>query len=198
AVQARLRANLDALRRPARYQTQPPPRVERALYIGPNGAPGGAGAVRRPAPPRQASAPPPRQAPAPPPRRAAAPPPAPPEPPVMPSGRVRIAELAGSMLWAAPLVAILAAPATAILGIDLSTNPQQVAYLYGMSLLGTWTTLIPGKVLEGRKLDATMRRLIALGGGLALGAIGIVLAQCLRLGFDESHQFFKHPNNLEL
>jgi hypothetical protein len=116
----------------------------------------------------------------------------------LPSARVRIAELAGSMLWAAPLVALLAVPAVAILGIDPSTNPQQVAYLYGMSLLGTWMTLIPSKVLEARKVDMTMRRLVSLAAGLGLGAVGIALAQGLQLGFGESHQFFRHPKNLEV
>ena len=79
-----------------------------------------------------------------PPRQAAAPPP--PEPPPLPSGRVRIAELAASMLWAAPLLALLTIPAAALLGIDPSSNPQQLAYLYGMALLGTWTALVPNKV----------------------------------------------------
>src|SRR5262249_11258953 len=134
-------------------------------------------------------------APSPPPRRPVAPPPEPPSPP---SGRVRVAELAGSMLWAAPLVALLAVPATAILDIDLHANPQHVAYLYAMSLLGTWLALILSKVLETRKLDMTLRRVIALAGGVGLGAIGIALAQSLQLGFTESHQFFKHPKNLEV
>jgi hypothetical protein len=102
------------------------------------------------------------------------------------------------MLWAAPLVALLAVPATAILDIDLHANPQQVAYLYAMSLLGTWLALILSKVLETRKLDMTLRRVIALAGGVGLGAIGIALAQSLQLGFTESHQFFKHPKNLEV
>jgi hypothetical protein len=186
AVQARLRANWEALKRPARYQA-PPPRVERAVYTGPNGAP--PAGVRRAAAARPAPAPPP-------PRRAAAPPP-PPEPPAMPSGRVRTAELAGSMLWAAPLVALLSAPAAAMLGIDVPTNPQQWAYLFGMSLVGTWITLIPSKVFETRKVDSTTRRLFYLAAGLGVGAIGIALAQGLQLGFGESHALFKHPKNLE-
>ncbi len=147
AVQARLRANWEALKRPGRYQAQPPPpRVERAIYTSPDGAP--AGGVRRPAPPRQTPAPPPR-------RVAAAVPPPPPEPPSLPSGRVRIAELAGSMLGAAPLLALLAVPAIAMLGIDAPTNPQQVAYLYGMSLLGTWLSLICSKLLEAAQAGYT-------------------------------------------
>ena len=67
------------------------------------------------------------------------------------SGRVRTAELASSMLWAAPLLALLTVPAAALLGIDLSGDPQQLALLYGMALLGTWTTLVPNKLIEARK-----------------------------------------------
>jgi hypothetical protein len=186
-VQARLRANWDAIRSPGRYQAQPAPRVQRVASPAPNGAP--AAGIRQAAQARKAPAP------SPPPRRPAAPPREPPSPP---SGRVQVAELAGSMLWAAPLVALLAVPATAILDIDLHANPQQVAYLYGMSLLGTWLALIQSKALETRKLDTTMRRLLAVAAGVGLGAIGIALAQSLQLGFRETHQFFKHPKNLEL
>jgi hypothetical protein len=181
-VQARLRANWDALKRPGKYQA-PPPRVQRVATTAPRAG------VRQPAPARQA--------PAPPPQRIVAPTP-PPEPTTLPSGRVRTAELAGSMLWAAPLLALLAVPATAILGIDPYTSPQQVAYLYGMSLLGTWLSLISGKVFETRKLDMTMRRLLSLVAGLGLGAIGIALVQALQLDFGESHQFVRHPKNLDV
>jgi len=184
-VQARLRANWEALKCPGRYQPQPQPRVQRIASAPPNATP--RAGVRQPSPLRQAP---------PPPRRAAAPPT--PAPPSLPSGRVRFAELAGSMLWAAPLLALLAVPATAILGIDPSSSPQQVAYLYGMSLLGTWITLIPSKLLETRALDGTMRRVVALAAGLVVGAIGIALAHSLQLGSSKSHQFFDQPKNFEV
>ena len=44
-----------------------------------------------------------------------------------------------------------------------------------MALLGTWTALIPSKVVETRKLDGTNRRLIFLAAGLLLGVVGILL-----------------------
>jgi hypothetical protein len=178
AMQARLRANWEALRRPGRYQAQPRPRVQRIASAPPNATP--RAGVRQPSPLRQAP-----QQPA-------------PAPPSLPSGRVRFAELAASMLWAAPVLALLAVPAIAILGIDPSSSPQQVAYLYGMSLLGTWITLIPNKVLETRAMDGTTRRLVAFAGGLVVGAIAIALRHILQLGAGEWHQFFGQPKNFEV
>lgn len=126
-------------------------------------------------------------------RRVAAPPP---EPPPLASGRVRTAELAGSMLWAAPLLALLTIPAAAILGIDVPNEPQQLAFLYGMALLGTWTTLVPNKLTEFREIDWINRRLIALATGLIVGGAGLVLAQSLRLDLSPQRAFFDHPGNL--
>ena len=121
-------------------------------------------------------------------RRVAAPPP---EPPPLASGRVRTAELAASMLWAAPLVALLTIPAAALLGIDLSSDPQQLAFLYGMTLLGTWTTLVPNKLIEARKLDGTNRRLIALAAGLLVGGVGLVLARIATARLEPAARVFR-------
>ena len=131
-----------------------------------------------------------RRAVAPSPAPAPAPPPVPPDPPAMPSARVRFAELAASMLWAAPLLALLAVPAAAALEIDPSRQPQQAAYLYLMALLGTWTAIIPAKALETRRLDGASRRLIAAGAGWLTGFAGIHLARGLRLGLAPQDEFF--------
>ena len=88
-----------------------------------------------------------------------------------------MAELAASMLWAAPLLALLTVPAAALLGIDLSSDPQQLAFLYGMALLGTWTTLVPNKLIETRKLDWDQPAPDCLAAGLLVGGVGLVLAQ---------------------
>jgi hypothetical protein len=121
---------------------------------------------------------------------------APPEPPPLASGRVRIAELAGSMLWAAPLLALLTVPTAAIIGIDVAGDPQQLAFLYGMALLGTWTTLAPNKLIEAKKLDGTNRRLIGLAAGLGLGGVGLLLARVLRLDLTPQRAFFDNAGNL--
>ena len=94
-------------------------------------------------------------------------------------------------------VALLTIPAAALLSIDPSGQPQQFAYLYGMTLLGTWIALVPGKVVETRRLDGTNRRLISLAAGLLLGIIGTVLAHNTRLGLNVQNAFFSEPQNLE-
>jgi eukaryotic-like serine/threonine-protein kinase len=111
---------------------------------------------------------------------------------------VRLAELTNSMLWAAPLLALLTIPAVALLGIDPASNPQQLAYLYGMSLLGTWFALVPSKVVETRKVDGTNRRLIFLAAGLLLGLVGILLSNSLRLELEPQREFFDQPRNFQV
>jgi eukaryotic-like serine/threonine-protein kinase len=182
-IEERVRANLDALRRPRAYQA-PSPSPARNQVTPPQAPPARNGTVRQAAYARPAS----KQ-----PTRRIAPPP---EPPALPSGRVRMAELASTMLWAAPMVALLTVPAAALLGIDLSSDPQQLAFLYGVTLLGTWTTLVPNKLIEARKPDGINRRLIALAAGLLVGGFGLVLARALRLDLIPQHEFFDNPRYL--
>jgi hypothetical protein len=92
------------------------------------------------------------------------------------------------MLWAAPLLALLTVPAAGALGIDPSRHPEQLAYLYGLALLGTWGTLIPNKVLETRRIVGNARRVVGLGVGLLTGVAAVSLAHLVRLdGLDAHH-----------
>jgi hypothetical protein len=177
-IKQRIRANIDALRRPGLYpvRSQPAPNP---------GRPAAVGALRRANYARAATPEPPRQ------------PPPPPEPPPVPSGRVRLAELSSSMLMASVLLALLMVPAPSLLGIDLAKDPQQLAYVFGMALLGTWTALIPNKAVEMRRFDQTTKRLIAMGGGLLLGVVGAVLASNVQVGLNVQNAFFAEPRNLE-
>jgi hypothetical protein len=127
----------------------------------------------RPAAPPRTPATAPRPGPAPRPRRTT--PPAPLEPPPMPSGRVRLAELAGSMIWAALFVIVLSAFAAAALGVDVPAEPQRFAYLVGLGLLGTWGILITNKVLEGRTVDRTTRGLLNVALGVLVALAGLAL-----------------------
>ena len=102
-------------------------------------------------------------------------------PPPLPAGRIRVAELASSMLWAAVTSALLGLAAGALLGLDVQAAPQQVAHLIVMALLGTWSVLAAGKVTEGRPFDPNARRLLSLANGLVLGIVGLVVGWWLRV-----------------
>jgi len=78
-----------------------------------------------------------------------------------------------------------------LLGIEPSSDPQQLAYLFGMALLGTWTALIPNKAIETRRFDKTTARLIGLGGGLLLGVVGS------GIGMAGGLLFVRYINNIE-
>jgi hypothetical protein len=177
-VQERIRANWEALRRPATYQ-RPLPRPRGRTQV--RSQPIATG----------------NSAPTPPPGLVRAPAAPPPEPPAVPSGRVRVAELASSMLWAAPMAALLTLPSASALGINVERSPEQVAYLYGLGLLGTWAALIPNKIFENPPLDMTTRRLISLVAGLVVGGLGIVLARLLQPGLSAQHWLFRKPQDLE-
>jgi FtsH-binding integral membrane protein len=92
-----------------------------------------------------------------------------------------VAELTASMLWAAVALALLAAPAAGALGIDPDREPQRLAFLYGMGLLGTWTALGVNKTLENRTLAKTSRRLVAGAAGAAIGGVGAAFAHALQI-----------------
>ena len=170
-IQDRLRANWRAMRSPQDYPKLGGAAARRARrYVRP-------AVLDRAAYASAPVAPPPAE-----------PAPQPPEPPVQPSPRARVAELTASMLWSAVVLALLAVPAAAALRVDIDRDPQQIAYLYGMGLLGTWTALGMNKFLEHRRVDSTSRRLVALAGGAALGGVSLPLAQGLHIQ-DQSMNF---------
>jgi serine/threonine protein kinase len=154
-----------------------PPRARTAAYVPPW--------ARRQPPPAPARRPsPPRPAPSPPPARrvrlvATAPmtPPEPPPAPVpLPSGRLRLAELAGSMAWAAPWAALLSLLGAGLTQVDLARRPQDLGFLFALTLAGSWTALVANKVAEGREVDTTARRLVQLTIGVAVGLFAWLLA----------------------
>ena len=109
------------------------------------------------------------------------PPPPPPEPVPMPSGRIRLAELATSMITSALVLGALMFPATAALEINPDRDPQQIAYVYLMALLGAWASLIPAKAAEGRRIDPLSLRMIAGVIGWGVGLVGVHLFQLLAI-----------------
>jgi eukaryotic-like serine/threonine-protein kinase len=163
-IAQRLRA---AWQRPQARPPQPPPQV-RTQVPPARPQPQPRPQVRRPQPPVQL--------------KPVKPPEPPPPPPSLPGARVRVAELAGSMLWAALATAVLAVIAAVWLGVDLNARPEQLVYLYTTALLGTWGVLLPAKALEGRKVNVKVRKLIYLVIGVLVGLAVWALAGWLGVG----------------
>ena len=113
---------------------------------------------------------------------------APPPPfvaPPLPSGRVRVAELSESMLIAAPVAFLLSSlclPSFNILGIDLPPRPPQLALLFGMTLLGSWTVLMASKLWEAKPTSAVNRHFGMAAVGVALWVAATALAHWSGLG----------------
>jgi eukaryotic-like serine/threonine-protein kinase len=176
-VQERIRANWLALKQPGAYrrtavnQARPAPARPQPVAGRPRPAP----LPARPAPPRVP----------------------PPEPPPIPGARVRVAELTGSMLWAAAMLALLTLPAAVALGVDLERSPNQLAYIYGLGLAGTWAALVANKLFEHRSPDVSTRRFVALIAGLVVGAVAIVLGGAMQVDLPLSRQFINNPQRFE-
>jgi hypothetical protein len=109
-----------------------------------------------------------------------------PPPPIAP--RQRVADLAGSMLGAAPLAAIAAFvsfPAYEALASPAQAEPLQLAFLFAMALLGSWLVLIPAQArdrsLAGRSMTHRAPFLLT---GLMLGGLGLAIVEWTHLGLD--------------
>jgi len=107
---------------------------------------------------------------------------APPRAPALPAARARVAELSASMLAAALFTAVMAYPTALALGVDVPGRPEQLAFLGGLSLLGTWAVLVPSRLAEGRRLGPPARRACLFAGGAAVGLLGAGLASWVELG----------------
>jgi serine/threonine protein kinase len=105
--------------------------------------------------------------------------PSPPTAQPLPSVRVRIAELTGSMIWATVATALLCLPIAVTGAIDLRTDPQNLAFLFAMTLAGSWGILTANKVIEGRKVEPMIKRFIYLFVGAGLGVLGTFLSSWL-------------------
>jgi serine/threonine protein kinase len=107
----------------------------------------------------------------------------PPEPP-LPAGRVRLAELLTSMVLATPVAALaagLCVPLFRAFSIHAPQNPQQLAYLFAVTLAGTWIVLATTKAWEVHPETALARRGAFLGMGSLLGLGAVALAQWVLL-----------------
>ena len=104
------------------------------------------------------------------------PPEPPPSPQPLPSGRIRVAEVAGSMLWATPWAVLGSLLVGSIIQVDLGRRPQDLGYLFAMTMIGSWAVLIANKPAEGKESNLTARRIVQLLVGAGLGVVASVLS----------------------
>ena len=94
----------------------------------------------------------------------------------------RVGELAGSMLAAAFVSAIVTALAV-MLGQEAINNgghsASGAAWLWSATTLGSWLVLAAGKLWEPRQGEQVKRRFVQLVMGLALGSLLLLLQQFL-------------------
>ena len=106
-----------------------------------------------------------------------------------PAARERMADLAGSMLFAAAAVTALAVVMVLLRG--QTAQPEQFAWLTLTSTLGAWAVLVPAKLWEGRPGEQALRRFALLVIGLGLGAVafGIDRLLLVNLPFEVTPQW---------
>lgn len=94
--------------------------------------------------------------------------------------RDKFTELLGSMLMAGVVSTALVVVA-ALVGAGLPT--ENLVWLALVGTAGSWAVLVPAKLWEGRPGEPIFRRLVLLGGGLAVGffAFGMDRALLLKL-----------------
>jgi hypothetical protein len=106
--------------------------------------------------------------------------------------REQLADLAGSMILAAGISALMSLVVVLLRGGDVAK--EQFAWLLTVSALGSWAVLIPAKFWERSAGDQTLRRVCMLVVGLAVGGVAYLAADTLMITFPDSHGF--HGNKV--
>jgi hypothetical protein len=94
-------------------------------------------------------------------------------------GGQRTVDLTSSLSLA--LVSTALVTAAVHLATDLIPEAADIAFFGGVTLLASWTLIVPAKMWEGRPGDALYRRLIQSALGAGIGAVAFVLQQYLML-----------------
>ncbi len=125
-------------------------------------------------------------------------------PPPLPSVRVRVAELTGSMLGAAPVTlvgSLLLLPVMELFLNGPKSDPRQMAVVFGMALLTSWTFLTAGKLWESNPHGLGPRtgfrkQLLMLLPGALVGLSGFGLWQASHAGPISSNSVVVEALNL--
>jgi len=95
-----------------------------------------------------------------------------------------VAELTGSMMWAAPVAALVSALSLPLVNLaqDTPTDPRVMAVLFGTSLLASWALMIAGKVGEGTARATWRRQLLMAPVGALVGLCAFGLWDATQVG----------------
>lgn len=96
----------------------------------------------------------------------------------------RLTELTASMLMSAFVVGVVTFLTLIVAGIPIDGSTRSwtsYSWIALMSLLGTWSLLIPAKMWEGRDGDEVRRRFLNLVLGLTMGLVGYGLTNFLAM-----------------
>ena len=95
--------------------------------------------------------------------------------------REKFTELTGSMLLSALVCVVLSVVAFLVLQPSYDNNlvSAQFMWLAMLATAGAWMILVPSKLWEGTRGDATLRRFVLLMMGLALGGFGFLVQSVL-------------------
>jgi hypothetical protein len=93
--------------------------------------------------------------------------------------RERITSVLGSMLFAAGTAAVISM--LLLLARGTPPEPSQLAWLWIVSTLGTWSVLVPAAQWQAAPGDGTLRRFAMLVIGLGVGVAGWGLSEYLNV-----------------
>jgi len=104
--------------------------------------------------------------------------------------KVRITELLGSMLASSAVTAVVCV----VVGIvryynQAPTRVDQLAWLFGVSMVGVWTVLALGKLWEGVQGEPILRRFVLMAAGMGVGLVGAAAMMAVNV---------PSPDNLQL
>jgi hypothetical protein len=112
---------------------------------------------------------------------------------VLRTPRERVTDLFGALLFSTLVAAAMTVVMALILGIpDSDPRPERLAWLFLMSVAGSWTVLIPSKFWEGTKGEATPRRFLMMVLGMGLGVLAMGTMNWFFVNLPYSASFLSH------
>jgi hypothetical protein len=99
---------------------------------------------------------------------------------VMRTPRERVTDLLGSLLLSTVVVAAMMVVMALVLSYyEIEPQAVQLAWLFAMSVAGSWTVLLPSKLWEGTKGENMPRRFLMMVLGLGLGVLAFGMTTML-------------------